>query len=254
MFSQVEGKGLVELWFNLTIHIATGEHINRFYPSVFSRRLYGWTPTLQFENEILMKDFFRYSGYNKDFKLAKLRESYFSEKVQKQHKLLVDNIRKLQPKQSRGIISFSEPAFDMTDRLKCLDSLYIQKNTMTSYDALIVFRNTEVWPKLFMDFMFLYELLESFMEQKVRCEIFSCFLTSAFINMHQTPLTAMLLRRYGITNYNDSFFKCLKEWKSKFETINLDDIKLQWIKRVVKRTRELMEEDGINIDILIEGK
>ena len=244
MFSQVEGKGLVELWFNLMVHIATGDHINRFYPSVFSRRLYGWTDKLHFENDILMKDFFRYSGYNKDFKLHKLRESYFTEKVRKQHTLLVDNIRKLQPKQARGLISFSEPAFDMSDRLKCLDSLYIQKNTMTSYDALIVFRNTEVWPKLFMDFM----------EQKCRCEVFSCFLTSAFINMHQTPLTAMLLRKYGITNYNDSFKKCLEEYKTKFETIKIEDIKLQWIKRIVKRTRELMEEDGINIDILIDGK
>ena len=56
MFSQVEGNSLAELWFNLTVHIATGDHINRFYPSVFSRRLYGCTNTLDFGDKVLIKD------------------------------------------------------------------------------------------------------------------------------------------------------------------------------------------------------
>jgi len=256
VFSQVEGKDLIELWFNLTAHIATGKNINRFYPSIFSHRLYGWTENIYWdEDSILLKDFFRYSGYSRVFKINQLKESYFTRKVEKQYDLLKDNIRKLQPKQARGIISFTEPAFDMSDRLKCLDSLYIQKKTMTTYDSLIIFRNTEVYPKLLMDFLFLYELLEKFIEEKVRGEVFSCFLTSAFINFQQVPLTALLLRKYGITNWNGPFKKGLIEWKDKFEDPScIEDIKLFWIKRVVKRTHKLLEEDGINLEMLIEGK
>ena len=58
--------------------------------------------------------------------MKRLRESYFGPKVKKQYDLLVSSIRQLQPRQARGLISFSEPAFNRTDRLKCLDSLYIQ--------------------------------------------------------------------------------------------------------------------------------
>ena len=133
-----------------------------------------------------------------------------------------------------------------------LDSLYIQKSTMTEYEALIVFRNTEIWPKTYMDFEFLYEMLAGFTPYKVRCTLFSCFLTSSFINMHQAPTAAMMMRKYGITSWNPSFKEMLVRFKDKFgDPAVYETVKMQWIKRVLKRTYALMEEDGVDIDMLI---
>lgn len=255
MFVQVTGKNISELWFNLLVHTATGNQHSYYYPTMFSRRVYGFTEGIHFDDTIIEKDFYKYSGYQKAFKLKRLRESYFGPKVQKQYDLLVSTIRQLQPRQARGLISFSEPAFNRTDRLKCLDSLYIQKSTMTEYEALIVFRNTEIWPKTYMDFEFLYELLAGFTPYRVKCTMFSCFLTSSFINMHQAPSAAMMMRKYGITSWNTSFKEMLIRFKDKFgDPACYETVKMQWIKRVLKRTYALMEEDGVDIDMLIEGK
>ena len=254
MFIQVTGKNLTELWFNLMVHTATGEQSTFYYPSMFARRVYGFTEGIHFDADIMEKDFFKYSGYKREYKLNRLRESYFSPKVQKQHTLLKSLIRNLQPRQARGLISFSEPAFNRTDRLKCLDSLYIQKATMTTYEALIVFRSTEVWPKTYMDFILLYEMLEGFIEERVKCVLFSTFVTSTFINMHQAPTAAMMMRRYGITSWNPEFKESLVRWKHAFEGKDPEEMKMQWIKRVVSRTLRLFEEDGLNIDMLIEGE
>jgi hypothetical protein len=255
MFVQVTGKNLTELWFNLLVHIATGDQTHYYYPSIFSRRVYGFTEGIHFDREIMEKDFFKYSGYKRDYKLSRLRESYFNDKVKKQHTLLKSYIRQLQPRQARGLISFSEPAFDRTDRLKCLDSLYIQKSSMTTYEAMIIFRSTEIWPKTYMDFVLLEEILAGFVEKRVRCELFSCFITSGFINMHQAPTAAMMMRKYGIKAWNEPFKKSLEKWQDHFgDPKCLETIKMQWIKRVVSRTHRLFETDGINMEILIDGK
>ena len=201
------------------------------------------------------KDYFKYSGYNREYKLKRLRETYFSDKVQKQYYLLVSTIRQLQPRQARGFIKFSEPAFNKTDRLKCLDSLFIQKTTMTTYDALLVFRNTEIWPKTYMDFILIENMLKGFVKERVKCISFGVLMTSCFINFHQTPTAAMLLRKYGITHWNDPFKKSLIRWKEKFNNPDLiKDIKMRWIERIITRTHKLMKIDGINMDILIEGQ
>ena len=252
MFVQVTGKNMSELWFNLLVHTATGNQHSYYYPTMFSRRVYGYTEGIHFDDSIIEKDFYKYSGYNKNMKLDTLRNSYFGPKVEKQYDLLVSQIRQLQPRQARGLISFSEPAFNRTDRLKCLDSLYIQKSTMTEYEALIVFRNTEIWPKTYMDFEFLNEMLEGFVDQRVRCTLFSCFMTSSFINMHQAPTAAMMMRKYGITSWNPSFKEMLLRFKDKFgDPAVLETVKMQWIKRVLTRTYRLFEEDGVDIDMLI---
>ena len=255
MFVQVTGKNLTELWFNLLVHIVTGEQTVYYYPSIFSRRVYGFTEGIHFDREIMEKDFFKYSGYRRDYKLSRLREAYFNDKVQKQHELLCSYIRQLQPRQARGLISFSEPAFNRTDRLKCLDSLYIQKISMTTYEAMIIFRSTEVWPKTYMDFVLLEEILAGFTQFKVRCKLFSSFITSGFINMHQAPTAAMLLMKYGITSWNEPFRASLKKWGESFgDPACIEKIKMQWIKRVVTRTHKLLEEDGLDMDMLTQGK
>lgn len=254
-FIQITGHNLTDLWFNLMVHVATGNQSTFYNPSVFARRTYGFTTGVHFDKDIMEKDFYRYSGYDKLYKINRLRESYFTDKVRKQYDLLCSIIRNLQPRQARGFITFSEPAFNKTDRLKCLDTLFIQKDSMTSYEALIVFRNTEIWPKTYADFLFLYELLEHFLQYNVKCTLFSAFLTSSFINVHQSPTAAMLMRKYGITTWNEHFRHSLIQWKEKFNDPKiLESLKLQWIARVVRRTHQLLEEDGVNLDMLIEGK
>jgi len=251
---QVEGNDLTELWFNFMVHLATSKSAFFYSPSIHARRVYGETEGIHLDENVMEKDFYKYSGYSKGSKLQALRNTYFDRRVQKQYEILQGNIRNLQPRQARGLISFSEPAFDLTARLKCLDSLFIQKTTMTKYEALIVFRNTEVWPKTYMDFVFLYELLEGLLPQKVRCERFCALMTSTFINMHQAPTAAMFMRRYGITAWNTPFKESLIKWKEKFSDPDVvETLTMQWIKRIVSRTHRLMEEDGINIDMLIEG-
>ena len=251
-FIQIEGDNLGSLWFNFLVQIATDPKTEYYNPSIYCRRVFGFTENTHFDNTIMEKDFYRYSGYKRDSKLSSLRKSYFSEKVQKQYKLLKTIIRGLQPRQARGLISFSEPAFNMTDRLKCLDSLYIQKTSMTTYEALIVFRNTEIWPKTYMDFVFLYELLEGFRSERVACSMFSILMTHAFINVHQSMLAAIFMRKYGVTAWNESFKKSLVEWTRKYgDPESAEKITMQSIKRVIIRTHKLMEEDKIDPYIIM---
>jgi len=255
MFIQVTGKDLTELWFNLMVHVATGNQSHYYSPSIFTRRIYGYTGGVHFDDGIMEKDFFKYSGYNRSYKLSRLRESYFSPKVKKQYELLCSIVRGLQPRQARGFLSFSEPAFNKTDRLKCLDTLFIQKTTMTTYEALIVFRNTEIFSKTFMDFIFLYGLLQGLMKFRVKCTLFSAFITSSFINVHQSMTAAMMMRRYGITAWNEPFRNCLISWEEKFSDPDiLDKLKMRWIARVIRRTHILMEEDGVDSQMIIEGR
>ena len=123
---------------------------------------------------------------------------------------------------------------------------------MTSYEALIVFRNTEIWPKTYMDFVFLYELLEGLNKEGVTCSMFSILMTHAFINVHQSMLAAIFMRRYGVTTWNDSFKKSLVKWTKLYSDIeSIEKITMQSIKRVVVRTHELMKEDNIDPYIIM---
>jgi len=251
---QVDGRDLTELWFNFMVHLATSESSFFYSPSIHARRIYGETEGIHLDSNVMERDFYKYSGYTKETKIQALKNTYFDRRVSKQYEILKDNVRSLQPRQARGLISFSEPAFDLTARLKCLDSLFIQKTTMTKYEALIVFRNTEVWPKTYMDFVFLYELLEGLLENQVRCERFCALMTSSFINMHQAPAAAMFMRKYGVTAWNKPFKDSLIKWEEKFsDPAVIDTLTMQWIKRVVIRTHRLMEEDGVDIGMLING-
>ena len=73
--------------------------------------------------------------------------------------------------------------------------------------------------------------------------------------MHQAPTAAMMMRRYGIISWNAPFKKMLEQFKEKFgDPKCLETIKMQWIARVLKRTYKLLEEDGVDLDMLIEGK
>jgi hypothetical protein len=251
---QVTGKDLTELWFNFLVHLATHDSTFFYSPSVHAKKVYGETTGIHLDESIMEKDFYRYSGYTRDTKVQSLRTTYFNRRVEKQYDLLLENVRNLQPRQARGMITFSEPAFNKTDRMRCLDSLFIQKTTMTKYEATIVFRNTEVWPKTYMDFVFLYELLEGLIPQKVICESFCAFIPSTFVNVHQAPTAAMMMRRYGITAWNKPFKDSLIKWQEKFaDPAIVDTLTMQWIKRVVSRTHRLMEEDGVDIGMLING-
>ncbi len=251
-YAQIEGDNLSRLWFNLLVQVVTGNNVGFYNPSLYSRRLYGYTEGIRFDKGIFDQDFIRYSGYNFDHKLSSLRKTYFGAKVEKQFIILENIVRDLQPRQARGLVSFSEPAFNKSDRLKCLDSLFIQKVTMTEYEALLIFRNTEIWPKLFMDFYFMYELLARLSKQRVKCNMFSCFLTSCFINMHQAPLAAMMLTKYGITSWNTQFITMLHKWHEKYGDPDIvETLTYLSIKRVVQRTHEIMEEDNIDVPTLL---
>jgi len=77
-------------------------------------------------------------------------------------------------------------------------------------------------------------------------------MTSSFINMHQAPTAAMIMRKYGIRDWNPSFKEMLLRFKDKFgDPAVLETVKMQWIKRVLTRTYRLFEEDGVDIDMLI---
>ena len=73
--------------------------------------------------------------------------------------------------------------------------------------------------------------------------------------MHQAPTAAMMMRKYGITSWNEHFKEMLIKFDEKFgDPKCLETIKMQWIKRVLTRTYKLFETDGIDTGVLIDGK
>lgn len=239
-----KGKNLEDLWLNLLIYTACDETYF-FHPIITMRYLFAETDNFYFEKSQLYSDFFKYSDYNMSMKIGQLRKEYWTGKVEKQFDLIKEIFHELKPNQARASIYFSEPAFDKTSKLKCLESLYLQKVNKTEYEAFLIFRNTEIYPKLFMDFIYIKELLDELDKTaKVKCIGFRAMIVNAFLNLHQAKLVEMLLKDWGISKFSDNFFYMLKEFDRKYNKENINSIKLTSIKRVLERTFTLLEERG----------
>lgn len=238
----IQGKDLIDLWLNLLIYTACDPSTEYFHPYVIMRYIIATTPDLSFNNEQLMKDFFKYSDYNTAMKMGQLRKEYYTGKVEKQFQVIKQNFLQFSPRQARASIYFSEPAFDKTSKLKCLESLYLQKTSKREYEAFLVFRNTEIYPKILMDFFYLKELLDELdRDAGVKCIGFRGVIVNAFINLHQVKLIEMLLKDWGVSNFSDNFKKLSSEFDRKYTINNIERIKLISIKRVLNRTFKLME-------------
>ena len=236
-----KGENIEDLWLNLLVHTACG-NTSYFHPIINMRYLFAETDNFNFENQTLYKDFFKYSDYNIGMKMGQLRKEYWTGKVEKQFTLIKEIFHDLKPNQARSSIYFSEPAFDKTSKLKCLESLYLQKLNKTEYEAFLIFRNTEIYPKLFMDFIYAKELLDELdKSSKVKCVGFKAMIVNAFLNLHQVKLVEMLLKDWGVSKYSENFNKMLKEFDRKFSHESISQIKLISIKRVLERTFTLME-------------
>ena len=240
----VNADSIEKLWLNLLIDVCCGE--NYFdHPVIFTRNTFATTENFILDNEPLKDDFFKYSGYSYLHKMAQLRKEYYTGKVEKQYEVIKKYFHQYVPRQSRAAIYFSEPAFDKSSKLKCLESLYFQKYNKTEYEVFLVFRNTEIYPKLFMDFLYIKELIDELDHYaKVNCIKFNGIIVNSFINMHQSKLIDMLLKRWGVTKYSKNFLNVLVEFDRKFSFDRVKDIKLNSIKRVLERTYRLLEEDG----------
>ena len=176
-------------------------------------------------------------------KMAQLRKEYYTGKVEKQFNVIKKYFHQFVPRQSRAAVYFSEPAFDKTSKLKCLESLYFQKYNKIEYEVFLNFRNTEVYPKLFMDFIYVKELIDELdKEAKVKCIKFNGVIINSFVNLHQSHLIYMFLTDWGISNFSENFTKVLGEFKRKFPREKIKDIKLNSIKRVLERTYNLIDE------------
>jgi len=238
----VTGDSMERLWFNLLVETVCGE--NYFdHPVIYTRHTFAETENFLLCNDQLESDFYKFSGYNYQMKMAQLRKEYYTGKVEKQFSVIKKYFHQFVPRQSRAAIYFSEPAFDKTAKLKCLESLYFQKYTKTEYEVFLNFRNTEVYPKLFMDFIYIRELIDELdKEANVKCIKFNGIIINSFVNLHQSYLIYMFLTDWGISNFSENFNKVLGEFKRKFPREKIKDIKLNSIKRVLERTYKLIDE------------
>lgn len=238
----IQGSDITELWLNLLIYTACDESTDYGHPYLLVRELIPTTENFNFENDLIKADFLKYSNYNTPMKMAQLRKEYYTGKVEKQFNVIKKYFHQFLPRQARASIYFSEPAFDKTSKLKCLESLYFQKENKTEYKAVLIFRNTEIYPKLFMDFYYLKELLDELdRESGVKCTGFRGFIVNGFINLHQVKLIEMFLKDWGISKFSSKFLTLSKEFDRKYNKSNIDKIKLISIKRVLDRTFRLME-------------
>ena len=178
----IQGNDVIELWLNLLIYTACDSSTSYQHPYLIVKELIAQTSDFFIKNSQLKTDFLKYSNYNISMKLAQLRKEYYTGKVEKQFNVIKKYFHQFLPRQARAAIYFSEPAFDKTSKLKCLESLYLQKESKTEYKAVLIFRNTEIYPKLFMDFYYLKELLDELdRDANVKCVGFTGFIVNGFI-------------------------------------------------------------------------
>jgi hypothetical protein len=238
----VKGDSIEKLWFNLLVDVTCG--VNQFdHPIIFSRHTFAETENFVSDNKLLRDDFFKYSGYHYLNKMGQLRKEYYTGKVEKQFNVIKKYFHQFVPRQSRAAIYFSEPAYDKTAKLKCLESMYFQKFNKINYEVFLTFRNTEVYPKLYMDFLYIKELIDELdYEAKVKCVKFNAIIINSFINMHQVKLIHMFLTNWGISNFSDNFLKFLVDFDRKYDFQSIHKIKLTSIKRVLERTFRLENE------------
>ena len=235
----VKGDSIERLWFNLLVDITCGE--NYFdHPVIYTRHTFAQTENFISDNQQIKDSFFKYSGYSYLNKMGQLRKEYYTGKVEKQLNVIKKYFHQFVPRQSRAAVYFSEPAFDKTSKLKCLESMYFQKLNKIDYEVFLVFRNTEVYPKLYMDFLYIKEIVDGLnREAKVNCIKFNAIIINSFINMHQSKLISMLLMDWGVSNWSENFNRVLVEFERKFSPDTFHTIKLNSIKRVLERTFRL---------------
>ena len=169
----ITGDSIEKMWFNLLIDLVCGQ--NYFdHPVIYARHTFADTDNFVSENEQLRVDFFKYSGYNYLMKMAQLRKEYYNGKIEKQFNVIKKYFHQFVPRQARAAMYFSEPAYDKSSKLKCLESMYFQKFTKTEYEVFLTFRNTEIYPKLYMDFLYIKELIDELDNAaKVKCVKFN---------------------------------------------------------------------------------
>jgi len=236
------GESIEDLWLNLLVSLICDKDNYYFHPEIITRYIFAETNHFEFKNTSLISDFYKYSGYNRQMKMGQLRKEYWTGKVEKQFKVLKDFFRQLSPRQARAAVYFSEPAFDTSSKLKCLESLYLFKTSKTEYEAFLTFRNTEIYPKLFMDFIYVKELLHEIdRDLGVKCIGFRAIIINAFLRLHQVMLVKMFASEWGITNYSDNFKKMINEFERKYQPESIQTLKLISMKRVLERTYRLKE-------------
>lgn len=239
------GNSIEDLWFNLLISLICDKDNLYFHPEIITRYIFAETDNFSFKNSALMSDFYKYSGYNKQMKIGQLRKEYWTGKVEKQFKVLKEFFRQLAPRQARAAIYFSEPAFDKSSKLKCLESLYLFKLNKTEYEAFLTFRNTEIYPKLFMDFIYIKELLDEIdRDLGVKCIGFRAIIINAFLRLHQVRLVKMLANNWGVSNFSENFKRMVIEFDRKYTPDTVNSLKLVSMKRVLERTFNLIEEES----------
>ena len=241
------GENIEDLWLNLLIHSVSSPDTLYFHPSLSLRYVFAETSDFNFRNEKINEDFIYFSGYNHASKIGQLRKEYYTGKVEKQYNLIKSTLHGLKPRQARAAIYFSEPAFDATAKLKCLESLYFQKLNKNTYEAFLTFRNTEIFPKIFMDFVYIKELLEEMdRDAGVKCVGFKAIIINGFINLHQAKLIELFLFKWGVSNFSPQFKNMTEEFMIKYPEKKIETIKLMSIKRVLNRTYRIIEEGIIN--------
>jgi hypothetical protein len=235
----ITGDSIEKLWFNLLVDLICGQ--NYFdHPVIFARHTFADTDNFVSDNPQLREDFFKYSGYNYLMKMAQLRKEYYTGKVEKQFDVIKRYFHQFVPRQARAAIYFSEPAYDKSSKLKCLESMYFQKFTKTEYEVFLTFRNTEIYPKLFMDFLYVRELIDELDHaSKAKCIGFRGIIINSFVNLHQSKLIQMFLEDWGISNFSPNFIKVLEDFDRKYSLDSIEKIKLTSIKRVLERTFRL---------------
>ncbi len=245
LITQLEGSDLLDLWFRTLTSLVQDYNNSQWnHPSIFSRWVFGTSTSLTFDVDSQMfKDFLDFSGYSIVGKMRQLRAEYFYIKQEKQLQLIQQNFRALLPRQTRAFIQFSEPAFDSSTKMKCLDSLYLQKTTPTEFDVFLIFRSTEVFPKTPMDFYLMYHIISELARTtKTKCNSFQFLAINTFINLTQAPLVALLLKKYGIGRWNPEFKKCIESFFRKYPEEKAEEIKLQSLKRVISRVYKKLRE------------
>ncbi|NHJ46156.1 MAG: hypothetical protein FK733_00075 [Asgard group archaeon] len=250
----ISGKDLSDTWFGILVRLCCGKSdVQTFAPNLYSRYLIALSDTIEI-NELIDNDFFRFSDFNEKYKLTQLRKDYFNQRTAEQFKVIIDNFPSLTPRSSRGVIYFGVPAYSTHERLKCLDSLYIVKQSRWKYNLIVIIRNSEIFPKLYMDMKFIKneisDRIKSFYPES-ECFRADFVIINAFIRDFNAPLISLFLKKWGISDFNEEFKKLIQLFVTKFPKIKLDKIKMQSIKRRIQMTYNILEREGVKFDDLL---
>jgi len=250
LINQIEAEGLDLLWYQLLQDICCGKNVYYNYPNIYKRFTLATSTGLKFESSQIVKDFFRFSHYDYKTKMRQLKGDYFDDRVQSQLDVVKEHLREFHPRQARAVIYFSREAYDISSRLKCLESLYFQKTDMLNFSAFLIFRNTEVMPKSLMDFILVRKIIKEVeVASGCKCKELNCVVMNSFISIHHAATSAMFLKRWGVSNWNESFLRMLTLFKEKFSDMDkIEQLKMQSIKRALVRFHHLREDFGYSLE------